>query len=165
MLPGSPSQSSLSSAVSLQGSPSRVVGPPLSVLGWGQVIWVLLLSGPSLAKSPLTPGSTVKVWRPRKQWTWNSKKGLKVGSCKGRAGPHGDILRESVGEERDGGASLLHSHHHQGPHLWREEPAALSDLRGRGRGEEAEKEHQSRMLGLPNQLKKSYTSPCTFLAL
>lgn len=62
----------------LSGYHSVVLGQPLSILSWGHVIWVLFFSLPHLAKSPLTPNSTVKIWKPRGQWSWNSKKGLEV---------------------------------------------------------------------------------------
>lgn len=67
--------------------------PPLSVLGWGQVLWVLFLSLPPLANSPLTPAQPSRsrgqeaVDLEQQAWTetW--------GSCQGRAGLHRKFLQ------------------------------------------------------------------------
>ena len=90
----SPAQPSLLPAETPQGSPSRLVGPPLSVLGWSQVIWVLFLSLPLLAKSFLTPAQSsrpeAKGAVDLEQQKWYEK----WGSCKGRAALHRKILAE-----------------------------------------------------------------------
>lgn len=73
------------------------------------------------------PSSVLKVWRPREQWTWKSRNGLRSwGAPRGRAGMHGATLTGCVPQKaRDGGASLLRSHcHHEGPLSRREAPAA-----------------------------------------
>lgn len=90
----SPAQSSLLPAETPQSSPGRLVGPPLSVLGWSQVIWVLFLSPPLLAKSLLTPAQSsspeAKGAVDLEQQKWYEK----WGSCKGRAVLHRKILAE-----------------------------------------------------------------------
>lgn len=69
--------------------------PPLSALYWGQVFWVLFLSLPPLAKSPLAPA---RPSRPEargavdlEQQGWAAE----WGRCKDRAGVHETILTVS----------------------------------------------------------------------